>query len=103
MCGLIAAFTSATGLEPAVRRGMECMRRRGPDADGFWHDHGAYLGHRRLAVIDLDSRAAQPMFSACGRYAMVFNGEIYNYRELRDALEARGQVFRTTSDTEIVL
>jgi asparagine synthase (glutamine-hydrolysing) len=79
------------------------MRARGPDGEGLWHEDGVILGHRRLAVIDLDSRAAQPMHSVCGRYVITYNGEIYNYRELRRDLEGRGDVFHTTSDTEVIL
>ena len=103
MCGLIAAFTNSAALEPAVRQAMQRMHRRGPDGEGFWQEHGVYLGHRRLAIIDLDARAAQPMQSACGRYVIVFNGEIYNFRELRDSLSRQGVAFHTTSDTEVIL
>ena len=79
------------------------MHARGPDAEGVWASEGVVLGHRRLAILDLDARANQPMVSADGRYAIVFNGEIYNFRELRRELEADGVVFRTTSDTEVLL
>jgi asparagine synthase (glutamine-hydrolysing) len=79
------------------------MRRRGPDAEGLWDSAGVVLGHRRLAILDLEPRANHPMLSRDGRYAIVFNGEIYNHRELRKALEADGATFRTTSDTEVLL
>lgn len=79
------------------------MHDRGPDAEGLWSSAGMVLGHRRLAILDLDARANQPMVSADGRYAIVFNGEIYNFRELRRELEADGVAFRTTSDTEVLL
>jgi asparagine synthase (glutamine-hydrolysing) len=79
------------------------MYARGPEREGVWHDDRVSLGHRRLAILDLDARANQPMVSNCGRYVIVFNGEIYNYRDLRRGLEARGAVFRTTSDTEVLL
>ena len=79
------------------------MRRRGPDAEGVWVSEGVVLGHRRLAILDLDTRANQPMVSNDGRYTIVFNGEIYNFRELRRALEVEGVSFRTTSDTEVLL
>jgi len=79
------------------------MRLRGPDAEGLWTSAGVVLGHRRLAILDLDARANQPMVSTDGRYAIVFNGEIYNYRELRRELEADGVASRTTSDTEVLL
>jgi asparagine synthase (glutamine-hydrolysing) len=79
------------------------LYRRGPDAEGLWVSEGVVLGHRRLAILDLDARANQPMVSTDGRYAIVFNGEIYNFRELRRTLEAEGVAFRTTSDTEVLL
>jgi len=82
---------------------IDHMRRRGPDAEGLWSSAEVVLGHRRLAILDLDARANQPMVSADGRYTIVFNGEIYNFRELRQELEADGVAFRTTSDTEVLL
>lgn len=103
MCGLIAAFIEATDVADGVRRAMARMQRRGPDDAGSWQADGACLGHRRLAILDLDHRAAQPMQSADGRYVIAYNGEIYNFRELRQQREAAGDVFRTTSDTEVIL
>lgn len=81
------------------------MSVRGPDGFGEWWsaDFRLGLGHRRLAILDLSDRAGQPMKSACGRYVVAFNGEIYNYPALRRDLEAQGVVFRTTSDTEVLL
>jgi len=79
------------------------MRLRGPDAEGLWVGNGVALGHRRLAILDLDARSNQPMVTIDGNYSIVFNGEIYNFRELRTELEAEGVVFRTTSDTEVLL
>ena len=107
MCG-IAGFVLAPGVaEPSaldpVRRMTARMSRRGPDAEGLWSGKGVVLGHRRLAILDLDARANQPMVSTDGRYIIVFNGEIYNFRELRRALESDGVAFRTTSDTEVLL
>lgn len=103
MCGFVAAFTSAPTSDAALRAGLVHMRARGPDGEGIWQEGGAWLGHRRLAILDLDPRAAQPMPSACGRYVIAFNGEIYNFRALRDELEAAGASFRTESDTEVLL
>jgi asparagine synthase (glutamine-hydrolysing) len=103
MCGIVAAFTESTALEGAIRHAMDRMVRRGPDAEGLWQEGGIYLGHRRLAILDLDERANQPMISSDERYAIVFNGEIYNFRDLRKDLERQGVTFRTTSDTEVIL
>jgi len=105
MCGVIGAFPvrGEAFAEVLLRAALDRMKRRGPDAEGFWIDEGVALGHRRLAIIDLDARAAQPMHSIDGRYVIVFNGEIYNYRSLRGELEAAGTPFRTTSDTEVIL
>src|SRR6202035_6110651 len=99
MCGFVAAFGSAKQVlgSSALRRALERMRRRGPDDEGTWQGEGVVLGHRRLSIMDLDHRAAQPMQSICGRYVIVFNGETYNFRALRRDLESRGVEFRTTS------
>lgn len=103
MCGFIAAFSESADLERPVRLAMERLHRRGPDAEALWQEPGVCLGHRRLAIIDLDARAAQPMHSACGRYVIVYNGEIYNFSVVRDELARQGTAFRTTSDTEVIL
>jgi len=105
MCGLVGAFLrpGAELADEPLRSALARMARRGPDGEGTWRDDGVSLGHRRLAIIDLDPRAAQPMHSVDGRYVIVYNGEIYNYRELRRELEAQGTPFRTTSDTEVIL
>lgn len=102
MCGIAGVL----GYDEAALKGMLArLRHRGPDHDGIASlaGTGCCLGHTRLSIIDLDSRSHQPFFSPCGRYALVFNGEIYNFRELRLALEETGQRFRTTSDTEVLL
>jgi asparagine synthase (glutamine-hydrolysing) len=113
MCG-IAGFVSTDSAGPfaadAVRRMTDRMKLRGPDAEGIWHGSSVVLGHRRLAILDLDARSTQPMHwsgsenaTARGNLTIVFNGEIYNFRELRDELESQGVAFRTTSDTEVLL
>ena len=76
---------------------------RGPDAAGCWQEQGITLVHRRLAILDTSALGQQPMASACGRWRLVFNGEIYNYRELRRHLEALGHRFRSSGDTEVLL
>ena len=103
MCGLIAGFSSGQSLETSVRQAMVRMHHRGPDGEGLWQEARVCMGHRRLAILDLDARATQPMISADGRYVIVYNGEIYNFRELRERLSTRGVVMRTTSDTEVIL
>src|ERR1035437_10186623 len=104
----IAGFVSTTDAPElssvdAVRRMTDRMRLRGPDAEGVWTGPCAVLGHRRLAIQDLDARSNQPMVSTNGKYCITFNGEIYNFHELRRELEAEGVAFRTTSDTEVFL
>jgi asparagine synthase (glutamine-hydrolysing) len=105
MCGFVSLFSrpsvaaSVAVLEPALVR----MANRGPDASGVWAEEECAFGHRRLAILDLDDRATQPMQSICGRYVIVFNGEIYNFAALRAELEVTGVQFRTSSDTEVVL
>lgn len=83
----------------------DAMSSRGPDAEGYWQSNSSsvFLGHRRLSIVDLESRANQPFVSDCSNYVIVFNGEIYNFLELRAALSEQGEVFRTTSDTEVIL
>ena len=110
MCGLAGAFLFREtknwhAIENAVQGMCEHMQARGPDALGYWSDSeaGLSLGHRRLSILDLESRANQPMHSDDGRYVIVFNGEIYNFRDLRRELERGGEVFRTQSDTEVLL
>jgi asparagine synthase (glutamine-hydrolysing) len=104
MCGFIAAIDNiGPPDEGALRRGLARMARRGPDAEGVWQEGPALLGHRRLAIVDLDARSAQPFHSACGRFVIAFNGEIYNFGALRGQLQAQGVGFRTTSDTEVLV
>jgi asparagine synthase (glutamine-hydrolysing) len=107
MCG-IAGFVSNSGAvanlgQQGVMHMVTHMHARGPDAEGMWTGEGVVLGHRRLAILDLDPRANQPMLFNDDRYVIIFNGEIYNFRELRRQLETDGIVFRTTSDTEVLL
>ena len=93
--------------QPVSLDGLQAMSgalaKRGPDHEGIWHDGRVGLVHRRLSIIDLSDAASQPMWDATGRYAIVFNGEIYNYQELRGELVRDGVSFRTTSDTEVLL
>src|SRR5438270_3666120 len=109
MCGIngIFAYHSASSQpkEAELLVTRDAMRARGPDGAGSWwnRDRQCGLGHRRSSIIDLSDRASQPMTSDDGRLVIVFNGEIYNYPQLRVELEADGAHFRTTSDTEALL
>ena len=103
MCGIVAYVRD--GAAPAlgaVERATRRLAHRGPDGEGFARFPEAHLGHRRLAVIDL-AGGAQPMYDVTGRCCIVFNGEIYNHRELRRELTSLKHTFRTVSDTEVVL
>jgi asparagine synthase (glutamine-hydrolysing) len=109
MCGLtgIIALTDRAAIDRGALAGMTAaIAHRGPDGDGLWFDprRRVGLGHRRLSIIDLDPRAAQPMTDAEGRFHIVYNGEIYNHARLRRDLEREGARFRTDhSDTEVVI
>ncbi len=105
MCGIAGIFHAETPkpVDPSrVERMCDALAHRGPDGAGVWTDHGVGLGHRRLSIIDL-AGSPQPMHSADGRAVIVFNGEIYNFRELRRELEQAGFTFRTSGDTEVIL
>lgn len=102
MCG-IAGMVNLRSAPGVLRLMMDALRHRGPDGEGQYTEPGIVeLGHRRLAIIDLQT-GDQPQISPDGRYVLIFNGELYNYLELRPELEARGWQFKTTSDTEVLL
>lgn len=109
MCGLAGYFSSRAATNDAHRVAVERMigtiQHRGPDDAGTWTDadHGVALGFRRLAIIDLSEHGHQPMRSASGRFTIVFNGEVYNFAELRRELEGKGARFRGHSDSEVLL
>ena len=106
MCGIVGIISLGEAINPETLSAMrDSMRHRGPDDAGLWRsaDGRIGLGHRRLAIIDLSPGGHQPMVDASGQLCITFNGEIYNYRELRRELEARGHAFRTASDTEVIL
>jgi asparagine synthase (glutamine-hydrolysing) len=106
MCGIAGVFHPDVPkpVDPARVRAMaDALAHRGPDGDGVWTAPGVGLGHRRLAIIDLSEGGAQPMLSPDAREAISYNGEIYNFREVRAELEEKGFVFRSESDTEVIL
>ena len=105
MCGIAGAVGGPPVDQELVERMRDELAHRGPDAAGCWAngDRRVCLGHRRLAIIDPSPEADQPFVSADGRFAIVLNGEIYNFRSLRAELEEAGSAFRTRSDTEVLL
>jgi asparagine synthase (glutamine-hydrolysing) len=109
MCGIAGAFAYKESAPPVDREELlrirDAMLSRGPDGAGLWvsDDRRVGLAHRRLSIVDLTDRGAQPMASADGRFHVTFNGEIYNYRELRQDLEAKGCRFQSNCDTEVLL
>ena len=103
MCGITGITdTQIENLEEGIQKMTRCIAHRGPDDDGFFVGHNVALGMRRLAIIDLET-GRQPITSADGRYLIFFNGEIYNYKELKRELEKAGETFQTKSDTEVIL
>lgn len=105
MCGICGELR-LDGNRPdpgLLDRMMARLARRGPDSAGHWSDGPLAFGHRRLAIIDLSARSNQPMLDAAAGLAIVFNGTIYNYRELRAELQGRGHTFASSGDTEVIL
>ncbi len=103
MCGIAGYISVNNSLEKsAFAEALQQLNHRGPDAEGMFvsDDAKVILGHKRLSILDLSSAANQPFFSACGRYCIVYNGEIYNYNEIRDTL---GLQTKTSGDTEVVI
>jgi len=113
MCGIsgiVSSTLTAGKALPALERMNRAIAHRGPDAEGSWHDEYAYFGHRRLSIIDLSDSGNQPMHSYDTRYVIVYNGELYNYKELRLQLQRAVQgttekpyFFSTQTDTEVIL
>ena len=106
MCGIVGQANRHAPVDPeALARARDRIAHRGPDDAGLWLSADARigLGHRRLSIIDLSAAGHQPMASPCGRYVIVFNGEVYNYLELRRELEQLGRRFSGSGDTEVVL
>ena len=105
MCG-VAGLIHLNGGQVSqlmLKRMTDSIAHRGPDGEGYWFEENVGIGHRRLAIIDLSSDANQPMISNSKRYVLSYNGEIYNYREIRAELETKNIRFRSNSDTEVVV
>src|SRR6266851_8158521 len=110
MCGVVGFITSKHPVSSELITKMaRALAHRGPDDEGYWSDEGSgiVLGHRRLSIVDLSPQGHQPMQSSCGRYVIAFNGEVYNFLELREQLDARAAsgsiIWRGHSDTEVML
>lgn len=102
MCGIFGAVGMDID-EGKARACLQAIAHRGPDGSGLWQQGGVTLGHRRLAILDLSERGAQPMSCDNDRYQIVFNGEIYNFLEIREELEKKGYSFMSDTDTEVIL
>ena len=106
MCGILGKISLSDKLQTDIMQAsLDLMEHRGPDAKGEWisPDGNIWMGHRRLSIIDLSSMGAQPMLSFDKSFVIVFNGEIYNYKSIRNELKTRGYSFMSDSDTEVLL
>ncbi len=104
MCGVFGVIKPQGAVEQSqLELTAKLLNHRGPDAQGCWQGEGVGLAHARLSLVDLNPRSNQPMWDSSKRYALVYNGEIYNFRKLREELVAQGVSFETTSDTEVLL
>jgi asparagine synthase (glutamine-hydrolysing) len=102
MCGIAGIYGGRPRRQDLLRM-SRLQSHRGPDGEGYHLDDEVGLAHRRLSIIDLSAAGANPMYNEEGDLALVFNGEIYNFRELRAELEAKGHRFRSRTDTEVVV
>lgn len=105
MCGIAGIFNlKDTPIDAgSFKNAVKCLSHRGPDDEGIFLEENIGLGHRRLSILDLSPAGHQPMFSADGRWVIVYNGEVYNFKELQSALEKKGHSFKSHSDTEVIL
>ena len=102
MCGIVGFVGARADMDEILQAMMDRIVHRGPDGEGRFVDGQVALGHRRLSIIDLEG-GKQPMFNEDGSLVVVFNGEVYNFQELREQLLAAGHTFATRSDTEVLL
>src|SRR5437899_3042552 len=106
MCGITGIFAfNENGAKhlSKINAATRSLIKRGPDAEGIYFHNNVALGHRRLSIIDTSGAASQPFTDDSGRYTIVFNGEIFNYKEIRTQLENKNSQFRSKSDTEVLL
>src|SRR5690554_2161168 len=106
MCGIVGIVNRRANVDlQQLTKMTETIAHRGPDAQGVFinDDKTCGLGHRRLSIVDLSEAANQPMHSKCGKYTLVYNGELYNFQEIKETLQAENVEFFTDSDSEVVL
>ena len=103
MCGFVGFTNKIDNANQVIENMMDTIRHRGPDAGGKYVDSDIALGHRRLSIIDVSEQGNQPLYSQDGNLVLVFNGEIYNFRELRTELEQQGYQFQTQTDSEVLI
>ena len=105
MCGIAGQlnFDNSSVSPVILKRMTDAISHRGPDGEGQWIEKNVGLGHRRLSIIDTSPAGHQPMISTDGRFVLTYNGEVYNFKELRVELESKCYCFRSQSDSEVVL
>jgi asparagine synthase (glutamine-hydrolysing) len=103
IAGIVLKKANIINLTDAMKKMLSSIAHRGPDGEGIFIENNIAFGHRRLAIIDVASHSNQPMLSENNQYILIYNGEIYNYKELKEALTQKGYIFRTSSDTEVIL
>lgn len=103
MCGIVGFTNNIDNSNTVIKEMMDRIKHRGPDAEGEYIDDGIAFGHRRLSIIDVSSQGDQPIFNEDGSLVLVFNGEIYNYKSIREKLTEAGHVFKTNTDTEVLI
>ena len=103
ICGIVYSDREKQVQEASIVRMRDILKHRGPDDAGIFPENNIGLGHRRLSIIDLSERGHQPMSTPDGRFWIVYNGEVYNFKELRRTLESEGVRFRSNTDTEVLL
>lgn len=103
MCGIVGFTNSIDNSNIVISKMMDRIKHRGPDAEGSFVDEDIALGHRRLSIIDVSSQGDQPIFNEDKSLVLIFNGEIYNFREIREKLIAAGHIFRTKTDSEVLI
>ena len=103
MCGIVGFTNNIDNSDKVLGKMMDRIKHRGPDAEGKYVDDNIALGHRRLSIIDVSSSGDQPIFNEDNSLVIIFNGEIYNYKEIREELINAGHKFSTNTDTEVLL